>query len=56
MKIHHNPSDKVREQRMIKELPTLEEKVDALLEGGQKLAELKRKISEIRRKYRLDEN
>ena len=56
MKIHHKPSDKIREERMAKELPTLEEKVDALLEGGQKLAELKRQIGEIKRKYRLDQN
>ena len=56
MRLEINVPEHVRAEHAKQELPTLEEKVDALLEGGQKLAELKRKISEIRRKYRLDEN
>ena len=56
MKIDYRPNKSERKRMADQELPTLEEKVDALLEGGQKLAELKRKISEIRRKYRLDQN
>ena len=31
-----------------KYLPTLEEKIDALLEGGQKLANLKQKIASVK--------
>ena len=54
MKIHHNPSDKIRDERIAKELPPLQEQVDALMEGGQKLAEIKRRIGEVKRKYRLD--
>lgn len=56
MKIDHRPSKPERKRMAKQEMPTLEEKVDALLEGGQKLAELKRQINDIKRKYRLDEN
>lgn len=45
MKVHV----KGNTQKFLKEnLPTFEEKVDALIEGGQKLANLKQKIASVK--------
>lgn len=43
--------NKMNELRQAKEMPTLQEKVDALIEGGQKLADLKQAIATVKAKY-----
>ena len=41
-----------KEKYLKENLPTLEEKVDALLEGGQKLTSIKESISKIKEKIK----
>jgi hypothetical protein len=43
--------DQMNKRRRAEEMPTLQEKVDALLEGGQALANLKTAIAQTRAKY-----
>ena len=48
MKVDHKRNADVRRKA---ERPTLEEKVDALIAGGQKLADLKQRLAELNVKY-----
>ena len=53
MKIAVHASREKREGLARNEMPPLQEQIDALMEGGQKLAQMKQRIAMVRRKYRL---